>query len=157
MNTLLSTRVDICVFLFQLSKPQKAAQTPDRTQPNTAVLNPSATLKMCQEPERDVYLRSTAVIFYSLGLCTLLPDIINPDKRDSEITHIKNCSLNSYNLYCSQWAWQQAIRRELYNCRVKCLQALGWMQAGFNFLCKTSALDCLVLDFECFGLSMHFL
>lgn len=60
----------------------------------------------CSKNQRrkDIYLRSTAVIFYSLGLCTPLPDIINPDKRESEITHIKNPSLNSYNLYCTQWA-----------------------------------------------------
>lgn len=50
----------------------------------------------------DIYLRTTAVIFYRLGWCTPLPDIMNPDKRESEIIQIKNCSLNSYNLYHSQ-------------------------------------------------------
>lgn len=87
-------RSHFCI-LFQLSKMQKELEIPDCTQLNVPVLIFSAMLEDFQGVgiERHISQKHSSHLL-QLGLCTPLPDLINPDKIESEITHIKNCSLN---------------------------------------------------------------
>lgn len=95
VTMLLCTKGHIFVSLFQLSKMQKELEIPDFTQLNIPVLIFSAMLEDFQGVgiERHISQKHSSHLL-QLGLCTPLPDIINPDKIESKITHIKNCSLN---------------------------------------------------------------